>query len=143
MLELGQKAVDTSQGTVTPALMFSSRWGAAACRQPATREKPPGFQGCRLLCLPFSYPLQFSLLAIAAAGQSADETGLGPTPVSHFPVISLGYQRKDSNVFSGRCSDSQPQVCQGKRAILVCGVLSHTKAAQSSALGWETVSCCL
>lgn len=102
MVELGQKAVDTSQGTVTPALIFFSQWEAAACRQSATGEKPPCFRRCCLLCLPFSYPLQFSLLAIAAAGQSAGETGLGPTPVSHFPVISLGYQRKDTNVFSGR-----------------------------------------
>lgn len=100
IVELGQKAIDTWQGTVTPALMFFSQWGAAAS---ATGEKPPGFWRCCLLCLPFFYPLQFPLLAIAAAGQSADETGLGPTPVRHFPVISLGYQKKDINVFSGRC----------------------------------------
>jgi len=69
MVDLGQKAVETSQGMVTPVSMTSSWWGAAACRQSATGENPPGFQRCCLLCLPFSYPLQFSFLAAAAVGQ--------------------------------------------------------------------------
>lgn len=42
------------------------------------RGNPPSFWRCYLLCLPFSCPVLFFLLAIAAVGQSADETGLRP-----------------------------------------------------------------
>lgn len=102
VVKLGQKAGGTTKGMVT--LLQCSPLDAELLMQVVShRGNPPSFRRCYLLCFPFPCPVLFFLLAIAAVGQSADETGLRPIPVSHFPVISLGYQSKDTDVFSGRC----------------------------------------
>lgn len=102
VVKLGQKADGTAKGMVT-LLQCSSLSRELLMQVVSHRGNPLSFWRRYLLCLPFSCPVLFFLLAIAAVGQSADETGLCPIPVSHFPVISLGYQSKDTDVFSGLC----------------------------------------